>query len=498
MKIKFLGLLFLTIALSACGGGGDDNEGPSPTVSISGSVVSYTTGLGVVGATVSSGTSSSVSDADGNFTLTNITKSDRVSVYANSNGHSEQATITNVNTDITGVRIALLSVDHSDNLNPTQDQNITVTGSNGGVDITANTLVLADGSLPNGNIDVNITLIDPSIDASVMPGDFLENTDPSTPPASIESFGAITVTFSDSNGEELNLAAGEVATVRIPVASNIVTPPPSIPLFYFDRNSGYWIEEGTAYLDNSGTFYSGTVSHFTTWNADRVYDRISINGCIENSSGNPIVGAWVTADGVDYNGSASSASDTLGNFSVYAKSSATVIVNATLSGASSSSGVVSTTTSDFIMNSCLILADASLSVTLTWGVDPRDLDTHFVTPTGTRIYYGNQGSLNVPPFIALDVDDVSSYGPEIISATSLEEAGTYTYYVHHFSGSSSITNSPARVELNVAGSIRVFTPPSGQQLSDNYWIVFSLDVDSQGSITSINTINSWSSSAPLF
>lgn len=501
MNTRLVILLSTTLILFSCGGGDNSNDtnsvNPSSTVSVSGSVVSYTTGLGIVGATVSSGTSTSTSDEDGNFILTGVTKSDRISVYANANGHSEQASITNVNADITGIRLALLSVDHSDSFNPTQDQNITVAGSNGGVDIMANTLVLADGSLPAGNVDVNITLIDPSIDSSVMPGDFLENTDPSTPPASIESFGAITVTFSDSNGEELNLSSGNIATVRIPVASNVTTPPTSIPLFYFDSDSGYWIEEGVAYLDTSGTFYSGEVAHFTTWNADRVYERITINGCIEDTEGNPVSGAWITSEGINYNGSASSASDASGNFSVYAKTDAKVIVSGVLAGVASNSNEVSTTTSNITMGSCLVLAETSLTVKLSWGVNPRDLDTHFVTPTGNRIYFARKGSLNSSPYIALDVDDTSSYGPEILSATRLEEEGTYTYYVHHYSGSSSITNSPARVELNQAGSVRVFTPPAGQQIGDRYWIVFSLNVDSLGSVTSINTINSWSSSRPF-
>ncbi|KMV01227.1 hypothetical protein ACS72_00355 [Acinetobacter sp. VT 511] len=75
---------------------------------------------------------------------------------------------------------------------------------------------------------------------------------------------------------------------------------------------------------------------------------------------------------------------------------------------------------------------------LTWGKDPVDLDSHLVGPAGDEgmfhTYYSdkqyyNNGELMVD----LDLDDVTSYGPETTTIRHLLP-GTYTFYVHHFSG----------------------------------------------------------------
>jgi len=57
--------------------------------------------------------------------------------------------------------------------------------------------------------------------------------------------------------------------------------------------------------------------------------------------------------------------------------------------------------------------------TLTWGENPGDLDSHLWTPSINNqvhhIFYANQGSPTSGPFAELDVDDVTSYGPEHIT-----------------------------------------------------------------------------------
>ena len=64
-----------------------------------------------------------------------------------------------------------------------------------------------------------------------------------------------------------------------------------------------------------------------------------------------------------------------------------------------------------------------LRLTLTWGENPRDLDSHLWTPSieGSpyHVYFGSKGSENSRPYAQLDVDDVSSYGPENITIKRL-------------------------------------------------------------------------------
>lgn len=99
-----------------------------------------------------------------------------------------------------------------------------------------------------------------------------------------------------------------------------------------------------------------------------------------------------------------------------------------------------------------VLKEGEIRAILTWGENPRDLDSHLVgpTPDGSRfhIYYSNKSYYyNSIQYDNLDVDDTSSYGPETTSVY-VGVDGTYTYYVQDFSNKSS-TNSNA---LSLSGA----------------------------------------------
>jgi hypothetical protein len=72
-----------------------------------------------------------------------------------------------------------------------------------------------------------------------------------------------------------------------------------------------------------------------------------------------------------------------------------------------------------------------ITVTLTWGSQP-DVDLHVFEPSGTHVYYLNPRGRSG----FLDVDDVTSFGPEhyFASCDSLE-TGTYRVGVNYFRGS---------------------------------------------------------------
>jgi len=90
--------------------------------------------------------------------------------------------------------------------------------------------------------------------------------------------------------------------------------------------------------------------------------------------------------------------------------------------------------------------------TLTWGEEPRDLDSHLWTPsingTSYHVYYGYKGNRESPPYAELDVDDITSFGPENLTIYRTF-SGTYIYAVHHYcywsDDSSDIAHSNARV-----------------------------------------------------
>ena len=123
------------------------------------------------------------------------------------------------------------------------------------------------------------------------------------------------------------------------------------------------------------------------------------------------------------------------------------------------------------------LTDNQYRVRITWGETPRDLDSHVVGYTSSgeqyHVYFSAmdayEGELNI---CNLDVDDTTSYGPEVITLTPVSER-PYYYYVHNFSGEGSIPTSSVRIEVFKGNTlIRTFGTPSGG--SDLYWNVFAI------------------------
>ncbi len=148
----------------------------------------------------------------------------------------------------------------------------------------------------------------------------------------------------------------------------------------------------------------------------------------------------------------------------------------------------------------LVLLDPAFSIALTRGQNPSDLDSHLFIPMTWdaswdfyRTAYYNMGTLESNPYTMLDTDDVSSYGPEIISGVQLYE-GTYSYCVYLFSGSGTIQSSPAIVSLLVAGQARNYNASEASGTVGNYWHVFDFTVNSEGgvSITNVNRFEAWS------
>jgi len=129
------------------------------------------------------------------------------------------------------------------------------------------------------------------------------------------------------------------------------------------------------------------------------------------------------------------------------------------------------------------LSSDEYRIVLTWGENPRDLDSHLRLPNLDTVDYNNKtaddSSAN------LDWDDTQSYGPETITITT-QNAGTYYYSVHNYAGSGTIGTSGAVVKVyNYSGLWRTYTVSqiSGDS-TKRYWRVFSLN---GSTITALNT-----------
>lgn len=102
--------------------------------------------------------------------------------------------------------------------------------------------------------------------------------------------------------------------------------------------------------------------------------------------------------------------------------------------------------------------DEPYTVTLIWGADPSDLDSHLegTMPDGSSfhcyyrnmdVYYGSNHAIN------LDVDDTSSYGPEVVTIYPCMLDADFSYYVYNYSQSGTMTHSQAEVELKKGNKV---------------------------------------------
>ena len=529
MKLQILGnkwIRRLAVAgvcalLVACGGGGDATPvapggvvnapvvtapvSSTPTATLRGTVSDAASGAGIAGVQVSAGGQSTLTAVSGAYTLPVGTGTQVVSFQKT--GFAEQTKVNsdlNNAGDISFVNATMLAFAQSTVLTGIAAQTVTVAGSTAAVALPADGLRRADGSVAQGVVTVNLTPINPATNINTMPGSLVTLVSGAVTP--IESFGALNVTITDAAGAPLNLRSGQSATIRIPATTRGASLPATIPLFHFNTTTGQWVEEGTATLFGSGAtaYYEGTVTHFSTWNADRIAETVFINSCVVNASGTAVVGARVSSEGVNYVGSSSAISDATGNFRIAVKTNSRVALTASSSGLVGTSVAINSTAVDQTVTTCLTLTQAAVTIKLSWGSAPSDLDSHIwvsdATGTAREVYYSSRGSLSNSPYVNLDVDDTSSFGPEYITIGRVASNSTYRYWVRNFSGTSNpgVTASPARVELNIRGALTVFTPPAGETTATRDWHAFDLVTDGSCNIT-VTPVNTWSTpTAPTY
>lgn len=70
-----------------------------------------------------------------------------------------------------------------------------------------------------------------------------------------------------------------------------------------------------------------------------------------------------------------------------------------------------------------------ITITLSWDIQ-RDIDLHIIEPNGKHVYWADRRGTSG----YLDVDDVSSFGPEHYYTNCNLQTGNYTVYLYFFSG----------------------------------------------------------------
>jgi len=359
------------VVLSACGGGGSNSSDTAPASvppasslplagtpsgAIAGVVVASDTGLPLAGVQVQVAGSTGSTAADGSFSQSGLGSTERQVVRFVRDGYADTFATTAVTSDatasVTGRMVPIAARTTFDNSAGT-----TLTDSNSAASVIIPPAAVVDaatGVVPQGAITLQIAVINPATNPANMPGNYTASTG-----STIESFGALSVQLRDAAGKRLNLATGKSATIRIPLMSRSDQPQQTIPLFYFNETTGLWVEEGTATLAGvaPNQYYEGIVTHFSTWNADKVVDTIFVNGCLSGAVNQPLGGITVRSSGIDYSGVAVVRTDTQGKFRVAIRRNGLASIAAAYPR-SSTAATAGPSANDLTLPACLMLSPA--------------------------------------------------------------------------------------------------------------------------------------------
>jgi len=153
--------------------------------------------------------------------------------------------------------------------------------------------VKEDGTPYSGTVTIAFNYLSPSDENlnDLMPG-MLLGQDTEGEANILETYGMLTAELTGSNNEKLQIASD--SELKFPIAYDQLNSAPStIPLWYFDEENGYWVQDGEATRVEDQ--YVGTVSHFTPWNVDVPLPMAKIDLTILNQNNVSLLGIDVHA-----------------------------------------------------------------------------------------------------------------------------------------------------------------------------------------------------------
>ncbi len=490
----------IVLALALVWGCSDDDSNPTnppggtDAGTISG-VVSDQDGSPVSGALASAGGRTTTSNEQGYFVLTDVPAGDTL-LGVSATGHMSTFRVLAVAADGSThyADILLIEVETA-TVDGAAGGTVSTGDGDGTVIFAANSFVDAAGNPYTGQVNVQLNAVLPSDDEfyGAFPGAFT-GIDEDGNEVPFISYGFMTVKLMTGTAAPLQLADGTTATMNLTIDSaKAALAPATIPMWYFDESSRVWRQEGEAALE--GDVYTANVGHFTSWNWDLpVTDICSISGSVVDENGDAVRGARVISQGVENAILDEVYTNTAGGFTVRAVRNAQTDLVALMGSLASEPVRVSVLAScPFPLSQPLVLTVPAYTISLTWGAEPEDVDSHLLIPmtwdTGYEyyhLYYSNMGTYSEDPYAVLDTDDTESFGPEILTGTHLYN-GRFQYWVNNYTDDTSVglSTSGAVVQLEIGGQLRTYRASSvplegGDQTG--WWHVFDLVV-SGGNVT---------------
>ncbi len=287
MKTQLFPYLILAFLLSGC----SDKDGllPSEPTFIGSTWISIldTDESPVQNVLVEIGTQSAFTNEDGQILFRDIalTKSSYLTAKKNGYFHGSRRFFASEGR-VSNVEIRLMPKEEAGSFQSASIATINVDAKSS-ITFQGNSIVYASGEAYSGNVHVEAYPIhadDPNL-SQKMPGNLLSLDDDENLVV-LQSYGMIAVELKADNGSDLQLAGGKTAEIRMDVPQYMLsTAPASIPLWYFDEVTGYWIEDGQATLQ--GNEYVGEVRHFTIWNYDYPEESYLWEGSFQFENGEP-------------------------------------------------------------------------------------------------------------------------------------------------------------------------------------------------------------------
>jgi len=264
------------------------------TASLKGRVVDEN-GVPIAGAAVTSGGVSATTDINGIFSFANISLSSRFGfVKAVKQGYftGSRSVITNAGAS-NYVTIELTPRTETGNFAASSGGSITIQGGATASFAASSFVTASTGQAYTGMVHIFSTYLDPT-DPNLfkyMPGD-LRGIGSDGNETALQSFGMLGVEMEDDNGNKLQLAAGQNATLTWNIPASLqAAAPASIAMWYFNDTTGRWIQQGTAV--KQGDIYSGQVSHFTFWNCDAPMGTVNFKVHLIDQFGNPMAYRYI-------------------------------------------------------------------------------------------------------------------------------------------------------------------------------------------------------------
>ena len=271
-------ILFMGLLLGACADETDELlevEPAGPTLSgdmveaTFGGRVTDVTGAPLAGVTVAAGDASTVTDAEGAYSLPRAgVVADRALLTFRAGGYvTGSRTLLVSGGSAYTADAELLSLADFALVNTAAGGSVSAADAGAEVVFPEAAFARADGSGFEGVATVSVHYLDPTDEAFArrMPGD-LRGVGEEGETTALASFGMISAVLRDDAGQRADLADGKTATIRIPVAAELRgRAPATAPLYYFDETRATWVADGSATLTDGA--YVGEVTHFTFWSA---------------------------------------------------------------------------------------------------------------------------------------------------------------------------------------------------------------------------------------